>query len=75
MDILKADLKLISETLFYKLMAQSYSYEYFLQDMRLSKTDAFYHEDIVLILEEEPFKLTDNHIETLLIYIFETEDL
>ena len=61
---------MISETLYYKLMAQSYSYEYFLQDMRINQADTFTIEDLIAILEEEPFILTDLHIETLLIFIF-----
>lgn len=51
-------------------MAQSYSYEYFLQDMRINQADTFTIEDLIAILEEEPFILTDLHIETLLIFIF-----
>ena len=43
--------------------------------MKLSQTDRFYVEDLVSVFEEDPFKLPDLHIETLLIYLFGTEDL
>ena len=43
--------------------------------MRLSQTDKFNVEDLIQILEQEPFLLPDIHIETLLIYVFDTEDL
>lgn len=56
-------------------MAQGYSYEEFANYLKESKKKYFGVEDIMSILGEEPFLLGEEHVEAVIIYLFETNNL
>ena len=54
-------------------MAQNYSYDNFCTDIKNSDMKSFSITDILNLLGTEPFLLEEFQVETVIIYIFETE--
>lgn len=72
----KEELKLIKETLIYKLMASNYSYENFTSDLKSNKSiKELTSEQIFQLIGAEPFWLEQEQAETVLLYLFGTDQL
>lgn len=55
-------------------MAQNYSYDNFCEDIKKSKMKEFTISDLINLMGSQPFLLADNQVETVLMYIFETDN-